>query len=97
MSQKHFLLAALCASILSLAGCSGLGAEAYNNEKSIASDVNSYNLNNVTQSNEGDTFSAQVENMEGMDTIWDCRQSCLMISRCTAARLSWRSSRRTKK
>lgn len=72
MSQKHFLLAALCASILSLAGCSGLGAGAYNNEKSIASDVNSYNLNNVTQSNEGDTFSAQVEKMEGMDTIWDC-------------------------
>lgn len=72
MSQKHFLLAALCASILSLAGCNGLSAGAYNNEKSIASDVNSYNLNNVTQSNEGDTFSAQVENMEGMDTIWDC-------------------------
>lgn len=71
MRQKHFLLTALCASILSLAGCSGLGANAYNNEKSIASDVNSYNLNNVTQTSDGGTFSAQVGNMEGMETIWN--------------------------
>lgn len=69
MKQKHFILTAVLSSTLLLAGCSGLGAGAYNNDKSIASDVNSYNLNNVTQSNEGDTFSAQVEKMEGMDTI----------------------------
>ncbi len=49
----------------------GLGANAYNNEKSIASDVNSYNLNNVTQTSDGGTFSAQVGNMEGMETIWN--------------------------
>ena len=71
MRQKHFLLTALCASILSLTGCSGLGTNTYNNEKSIASNVNSYNLNNVTQTSDGGTFSAQVDNMEGMDTIWN--------------------------
>ena len=70
MKQKHFLLTALFASALSLAGCSGLGANAYNNERSIASDMNSYNLNNITQTSDDGTFSAQVGNMEGMDTIW---------------------------
>ena len=42
----------------------------YNNDKKIASDTNTYNLNNVEQTLDDGHFTANVDKMEGMDTIW---------------------------
>ena len=42
----------------------------YDNDKKIASATNSYTLNNIEQSFEEKHFTASVEKMEGMDTIW---------------------------
>ena len=42
----------------------------YNNDEKIASDTNSYNLNNFRSTTENGHFTASAEKMEGMDTIW---------------------------
>ena len=42
----------------------------YDNEQKIASDTNSYNLDEVEQTLENGHFVASAEKMEGMDTIW---------------------------
>ncbi len=42
----------------------------YDNDQKIAGKSNTYNLDNVTQTTEDGHFTASVEKMEGMDTIW---------------------------
>lgn len=42
----------------------------YDNDIKIASSTNSYNLINYEQTTEDGHFTANVEKMEGMDTIW---------------------------
>ncbi len=42
----------------------------YDNDQKIASDTNTYNLDKVDQTTEDGHFTASVEKMEGMDTIW---------------------------
>ena len=55
-----------------MAGCASDSIVAvYDNNKKIASDTNTYNLNNVDQTSEDGHFTASVEKMEGMDTIWN--------------------------
>lgn len=42
----------------------------YDNDQKIASETNTYNLDKVEQTTEDGHFTASVEKMEGMDTIW---------------------------
>lgn len=54
-----------------MTGCaSNPMAAVYDNDAKIASNTNSYNLNNYEQTAEDGYFTANVEKMEGMDTIW---------------------------
>jgi len=45
-------------------------AAVYDNDQKIASETNTYNLDEVDQTAEDGHFTASVEKMEGMDTIW---------------------------
>lgn len=70
MRTKKLLGAALIAVCL-LAGCASNPMVAvYDNDIKIASSTNSYNLINYEQTAEDGHFTANVEKMEGMDTIW---------------------------
>ena len=51
-------------------GCANPMAAIYDNDIKIASNINSYNRNNYKQTTEDGHFTASVEKMEGMDTIW---------------------------
>jgi len=42
----------------------------YDNDKKIASDTTTYNLINCKQTVKSGHFTASVEKMEGMDTVW---------------------------
>lgn len=42
----------------------------YNSDDKISSTTNSYNLDGITQTIEGEKFAGEVEKFEGMDTIW---------------------------
>lgn len=53
-----------------MTGCANPMVAIYNNDKKIAGSTNSYNLNNCEQTTEVGHFTASVEKMEGMDTIW---------------------------
>lgn len=53
-----------------MTGCANPMVAIYDNDKKIASSTNSYNLNNCEQTTEDGHFTASVEKMEGMDTIW---------------------------
>ena len=53
-----------------MTGCANLMVAIYDNDIKIASNTNSYNLNNYEQTAEDGHFTASVEKMEGMDTIW---------------------------
>jgi len=46
-------------------------AAVYDDDQKIASETNTYNLDKVDQTTENGHFTASVEKMEGMDTIWD--------------------------
>jgi len=60
-------LAALCL----ITGCSANPmAAVYDNSQKIASETNTYNLDQASQTTEDGHFTASVEKMEGMDTIW---------------------------
>lgn len=55
-----------------MAGCASKTMVAvYDNNKMIASDSDTYNLDNIEQIAEDGHFTASVEKMEGMDTIWN--------------------------
>lgn len=70
MKTKQSLAAALAAACL-MTGCAYNPMVAvYHNNERIASDTNSYNLDSVDQTSENGRFTANVERMEGMDTIW---------------------------
>ena len=53
-----------------MTGCANPMAAIYDNDIKIASNINSYNRNNYYQTTEDWHFTASVEKMEGMDTIW---------------------------
>ena len=53
-----------------MTGCANPMAAIYDNDIKMASNINSYNRNNYKQTTEDGHFTASVEKMEGMDTIW---------------------------
>lgn len=53
-----------------LAGCSNAMADVYDNESKISSNTNSFNLNGIEQEIAGNSYTATIEKMEGMDTVW---------------------------
>lgn len=70
MKTKKLLGVGLIAACL-MAGCASNPMVAvYDNDTKIASSTNSYNLFNYEQTTEDGHFTANVEKMEGMDTIW---------------------------
>lgn len=64
----------LCAELITvclIAGCASNPMVAvYDNDIKIASSTNTYNLINYDQTTENGHFTANVEKMEGMDTLW---------------------------
>ena len=65
------LFAAVLAAVCLMTGCASNPMVAvYDNDAKIASDTNTYNLINYEQTLENGHFTANVEKMEGMDTIW---------------------------
>ena len=71
LKPKIILYAVLIAVYL-MAGCAFHSMTAiYENDQMIASSTNSYSLINIEQLSEERHFTASVEKMEGMDTIWD--------------------------
>jgi len=70
MNVKKMFGAALTAVCL-ITGCASNPMVAvYDNDYKIASENNTYSLDNVDQTTEDGHFTASVEKMEGMDTIW---------------------------
>ena len=69
MKIKKMLAAGMIAVCL-MTGCANPMVAIYDNDIKIASNTNSYNLNNYEQTAEDGHFTASVEKMEGMDTIW---------------------------
>ena len=69
MKMKKLFGAGLIAFCL-MTGCANPMVAVYDNDIKIASSTNSYNLNNYEQTVEDGHFTASVEKMEGMDTIW---------------------------
>ena len=70
MKTKQLFVAVLTAVCL-MAGCASNPMVAvYDNDARIASNTNTYNLINYEQTLEDGHFTANVEKMEGMDTIW---------------------------
>lgn len=56
--------------VLILSGCSNNSMNTlYSNDKKIASDSNSFNLNSDKQSIDGQAYNGKLE-FEGMDTLW---------------------------
>ena len=73
MRGKSIALLALLAAF-SVSGCGGSRiADLYDNEKEISSDSNSFNLDGIQQNIEGEKWTASVERLEGMDTVWSCK------------------------
>ena len=69
--KKNFIGVILIV-ICFLTGCAANPMVAlYNNDKAIASDTNTYNLDAVEQKINDGHFVANVERMEGMDTVWE--------------------------
>ena len=69
MKLKNLFGAGLIAVCL-MTGCANSMAAIYDDDIKIASSTNSYKLNNYKQTVENGHFTASVEKMEGMDTIW---------------------------
>lgn len=69
MKIKNLFAAGLIVVCL-MTGCANPMAAIYDNDIKIASNINSYNRNNYKQTTEDGHFTASVEKMEGMDTIW---------------------------
>lgn len=70
MKSKKLIVGTLWASIL-LAGCAMNPAVAvYDNNEKIASESNTFNLDAVEQEIKNGQMTANVERMEGMETIW---------------------------
>ena len=67
--MKKRLTACTLLLVCLLMGCSGV-ANIYDDNSRIASDTNTFNLDAIEQEIQGTTFSASVERMEGMDTVW---------------------------
>lgn len=69
MKIKKLFGAGLIAVCL-MTGCANPMVAIYDNDIKIASSTNSYNLSNYEQTADDGHFTANVEKMEGMDTIW---------------------------
>lgn len=70
MKNKKIVVGTLLTTIL-LAGCAMNPAVAvYDNNEKIASESNTFNLDAVEQEIEDGQMTANVERMEGMETIW---------------------------
>ena len=70
MKTRKIMGMALVAMCLWTGCASDATVDVYDNDKKIASDTNTYNLINCKQTVEDRNFTASVEKMEGMDTIW---------------------------
>ncbi|MGL5675989.1 MAG: hypothetical protein ACRDDX_06230 [Cellulosilyticaceae bacterium] len=69
MKRKYTGILLLVAMLVT--GCSNnYMTSIYNSDDKISSSTNSYNLDGVTQTIEGEKFIGEVEKLEGMDTIW---------------------------
>lgn len=65
------VLAAVCTAACILVGCGTNPMLAiYDNDTKIASESNTYSLKNIEQVHSDLHFTASVEKMEGMDTVW---------------------------
>ena len=70
MKTRKIIGMALVAMCLWTGCASDATVDVYDNDKKIASDTNTYNLINCKQTAEDRNFTASVEKMEGMDTLW---------------------------
>ena len=70
MKTRKIMGMALVAICLWTGCASDATVDVYDNDKKVASDTNTYNLINCKQTVEDRNFTASVEKMEGMDTIW---------------------------
>ena len=70
MKTRKIMGMALVAMCLWTGCASDATVDVYDNDKKVASDTNTYNLINCKQTVEDRNFTASVEKMEGMDTIW---------------------------
>lgn len=70
MKTKKIIGAALTAIFLATGCASNPMAAVYDDDTAIASDTNTYNLYIDGQTSADGHFTASVEKMEGMDTIW---------------------------
>jgi len=69
--KKRKIVAIVFMAICLWSGCaSNSTIDVYDSDKKIASDTNTYNLSNYEQDVEDRHFTASVEMIEGMDTIW---------------------------
>jgi len=69
--KKRKIISAVLITICLLTGCApDYTIDVYDSDKKIASDTNTYNLINYEQTVEDAHFTASVEKMEGMYTIW---------------------------
>lgn len=65
------LFGAVLIAVCLVTGCASNPMTAvYDNDEKIASNTNSYNLNNFRSTSENGHFTASAEKMEGMYTIW---------------------------
>lgn len=67
--MKKMIVGTLLVAFL-LAGRSNAMADVYDNESKIISNTNSFNLDGIEQEIEGNSYTATIEKMEGMDTVW---------------------------
>lgn len=71
---KKVLIFLLCLSAFLLISCYGYRfADVYDNERLIASRINSYSLTGVSQQTQDSSCTVSVDIMEGMNTLWSCR------------------------
>lgn len=70
MKTKN-LFATVLAVVFLITGCVDSSRfDVYDDDQKIASTSNSFNLTNVYQASEDGHFTASVEKMKGMDTLW---------------------------
>ena len=69
--MKRKYIGILLLVVMLVTGCSNnYMTSIYNSNDKISSSTNSYNLDGVTQTIDGEKFNGEVEKFEGMDTIW---------------------------
>ena len=69
--NSKYLFAGILTVVFLITGCVNSSMfKVYDDDQKITSASNSFNLTNVNQTSEDGRFTASVEKMEGMDTLW---------------------------